>query len=114
MPKLQDDWVDTAAAVTAAVRASGMSDTELARASGADYYAVRRIRREGAQNRGKNAKKLCSYFRLTDKRDAKPPETAASRSLEHRVAQIWDGSAEHRQFLENLLDLAGRYKVMPR
>jgi len=113
MRKLQDNWPQLARALEGALRSSGISDSELARASGVNYFAVRRMRTQGVSNRSKNAKELCKFFGLSG--GGQSDNRAAELSmLADRVREAWDGTPGHRQFLEDMLAWASRYKVVPR
>lgn len=111
MQEAQGDWPRLARALEHAIKSSGMDNSALSKASGADYFAVRRMRLRGITNRSKNAMKLCSYFRLDGAQPAEPVDSAGADSLQRLVHHVWDGSSAHREFLEEMLVLAGRYKV---
>lgn len=114
MQKPQDDWAQLSRTLEQAIKSSGMDDSALARASGADYFAVRRMRLNGVTNRSKNAKKLCGFFSLGGSQPTADVEDAGSESLQRLIHATWDGTAAHRQFLEEVLEMASRYKVRPR
>jgi hypothetical protein len=110
MQTSQDQRANIAQALANAIRSCGLSDAELAKVSGADYFAVRRMRRNGIANWGKNAKVLCSFFKLLPLQIEAGSDPAMAW-IEQLVRSAWDGTPEHRQFLEDLLGWAGRYKV---
>lgn len=114
MQKPQDDWSQTARAIEEAIKSSGLDDSALAKASGADYFAVRRMRLRGIKSRSKNAKKLCVFFSLDETHTAQRPEMAESESLQRLIHATWDGTAAHRRLLEEMLAVASRYRVRPR
>ena len=114
MQKPQDDWPRLARALEQAIRSSAMDDSALSKASGADYFAVRRMRLNGVTNRSKNARKLCSFFNLDGSPSMQAVDTVPADSLQRLAHEAWDGTAVHRQFLEEMLALAGRYKVRAR
>lgn len=112
MQKRQGDWPTLARALEQAILSSGMDDSALSKASGADYFAIRRMRLNGVTNRSKNARILCSFFDLSGADAIGQVEAAAS--LQQLAHGAWDGTPAHRQFLEEVLALASRYKVRPR
>ena len=114
MQKPQDDWPRLARALEQAIRSSAMDDSALSKASGADYFAVRRMRQNGVTNRSKNARKLCGFFNLDGSQAMQPVDTVLADSLQRLAHEVWDGTPVHRQFLEEVLALAGRYKVRAR
>lgn len=114
MQKPQDDWPQTARAIEEAIKSSGLDDSALANASGADYFAVRRMRRQGIKSRSKNARKLCVFFNLDSAQSDLKYEVAESESLQRLIHATWDGTAAHRRLLEEMLAVASRYRVRPR
>lgn len=115
MQTTQDDWPQLARALERAVKSSAMSNSELAKASGADYFAIRRMRTKGVVNRSKNAKALCKFLGLSvGSGPMRGTTDSGGTLLEQRVREAWDGTPAHRQFLEDLLALASQYKVKPR
>ncbi len=86
---------------------------QLSRASGVDYHAIRRMRQNGITNWSKNAKSLCIFFKLLPDH-APPREEPAIAWIEQSVRGAWDGTQGHRKFLEEVIAMAGRYKVTPR
>ena len=86
---------------------------QLSRASGVNYHAIRRMRQNGITNWSKNANTLCSFFKLSRDHES-PPEDPATAWIEQSVRSAWDGTQGHRKFLEELLAMAGRYRVTPR
>lgn len=114
MQKGQGDWSRTARAIEEAIKSSGLDDIALSRASGADYFAVRRMRQQGIKSRSKNARKLCAFFNLDGAQTASRPEVAESESLQRLIQATWDGTAAHRRLLEEMLEVAGRYRVRRR
>lgn len=113
MQKPQDQRARTAKALTDAIRTAGLTDAQLSDATGVNYHAVRRMRLKGVTNWSKNAKALCTFFKLA----SDPPESPDDPSMawiERSVRIAWDGTPEHRKLIEELLVVAGRYKVTPR
>ncbi|WAH64486.1 hypothetical protein [Xanthomonas hortorum] len=83
----------------------------MAKASGADYFSVRRMRLNGVANRSKNAKKLCVFFNLDGSQADVEMKDAGRASLQRLIYETWDGTPAHKQFLEEVLAVASRFKV---
>lgn len=113
MQTTQEEWPALANALGSAIQASDLNDSALAKASGANYFAVRRMRLHGIRNQSENAKKLCIFFKLIEGKSVLRSDSYDA-SLEQRIRDACDGTAGHRQFIEQLLDLLGQYKIKPR
>ena len=110
MQKMQIPWHLIATRLTAAVRESPLSLPELARKANANYYAVRRIHRDGVHNRGRNALRLCKFFEIPLETEAPTTE----RELTAAVLDSWDGTPDHARLLIELMRCAGPFQVAPR
>ncbi len=110
MQKVQSSWQLLAKRLEGQLRASSLGLKALAEQSQVDYYAIRRMRRDGVRSRTQNAIALCNYFGLVEQ----PAETMNAQILAAATQGAWDGTPEHGQFLLELMQCASRYKVISR
>jgi hypothetical protein len=111
MPKMQIRWPEISNRLVARLEACPLTHSELAAASGADYHAVRRMRRDGIENQSKNTRLLCSYFGISGN-FGDPVES--KKALTGALKAAWDGSPGHAQFLAELLTLGASFQVSTR
>ena len=88
-----------------------MSCAQLAKASNANYYAVRRMRRDGVHYETENARALCRFLKIGHENETAP---MTATELADAIVEVWDGTVEHGRLLVELARCARDYKVMAR
>lgn len=113
MNKVQRSWADISKELNDQLSRYTLTNRALATASGADYYAIRRFRRNGAHNQTDNAEKLCSFFNI----EINCNKNAQSNVLGKLVSEleaVWDGSDSHAHLLTKLIRSTRSFRVEER
>lgn len=113
MNKLQRHWPSVAQELSDQLRSCDLSINDLAIASGVDYYAIRRFRKDGVRNKTNAAVKLCTYFNIlmTETKEVQKNELD---KLISELNSAWDGSESHAQLLTELIRITKYFKVKVR
>jgi|SRR5665647_2183784 len=111
MRKVQLLWSEVSRQVNDRLRLCKLNNTELSKASFIDYYAIRRFRLNGVQNKSGNAIKLCTYFKIPHEATAKVQPDDLSK-LVAEIKAVWDGSEPHAKLLTNLIRSTKSFKVV--
>ena len=103
-------WAQAATALTRKLRETELSTSEIARASGVDYHAVRRMRLDGVSNHTRNAALLCGFFGILQRQEE--GDGAALDELIRAVQIAWDGTEDHALLLRRLLEAGAGFRVV--
>lgn len=110
MKKVQRLWSEVANDLSEHLRRCDLNNVDLSIASRAHYHAIRRFRKDGVHNQSGNAKKLCSYFKISFFYDAKvQPDEFGKLVLE--LESAWDGSEPHAKLLTKLIRSTKSFRV---
>lgn len=110
MKKVQSGW-SLALPLEKALRASQLSNAQIAGEAKVNYHAVRRMRRDGVRNRSANAVALCKFFRISESDRVGEMSEAVLISA---VVNAWDGTEEHGRLILDLIRCAEQHKVVPK
>ena len=110
MQKVQISWPATRRLLEEALSASTLSHGTLGQRSGADYYAIRRMRRKGVRNCTENALRLCSYFGISMDLSRPGKQNIEASDRLHKGDGTTDTDLD-AELLSGLLQLLSRYKV---
>lgn len=108
MHKSQIKWEVARAKLNAALAQYTGSPTALSRASGVNFYAVRRLLGQGVKSQGTNALRLCAFFGI------EVEESAQISDLHKLIDEVWDGSPSHAALLAKLIESTRSYIVEER
>jgi hypothetical protein len=75
-----------------------------------NYFAARRFLISGIKNRGRNAEKLCAFFKISIDETAKPRAGALS-DLTGVLRDVWDGSEAHAKLLARLIESTKSFRI---
>lgn len=109
MQLVQKQWSRIARELSERLDSSRLSLKSLSDKSGADYFAVRRFRKNGVIRRSSNALALCTYFGINANFTEERPG-----SLDEILAEVratWDGSEAHALLLIELIRSTRPFKV---
>lgn len=92
-----DDWRETISNLGQLVRATTLTQLEIARATGVSQSQISRILAGQPRRLSRNVLRLCMYARTlqTRKRDALP--VRGKEKLDRAIDSVWNGSAEHAE-----------------
>lgn len=110
MEKVQRLWPDVARELNEQLTQSKLSYNQLAKASGAGYYAIRRFRLSGVHKQSVNARKLCSFFNIAIEFDIKV-QPGQFAKLVSELKAVWDGSEPHAKLLTKLIHSTKSFRV---
>lgn len=113
MHKSQAQWTVARVKLNEALAQYNDTSVALSRASGADFYAVRRLRKHGAGSRGKNALLLCAFFGIHVDENARALESEID-DLHKLLDEVWDGSNSHAALLAKLIESTRSFTVEER
>jgi len=94
---------------TASLKACKTPDRELSRLTGANYFAIRRMRDKGVGSQTKNAKLLCKFFAISGK-----DEVGSRTELPdlHRIIDTtWDGTPSHAKLIASLIRSTAPFEI---
>lgn len=110
MNKVQRTWPEVARDLNQQLALNNLDYKTLASASGASYYAVRRLKLGGVHNQSINAKKLCTYFNIKIDIEVKV-QTDHFSKLVSELEAVWDGSEPHAKLLSKLIRSTKSFRV---
>lgn len=110
MKKVQRLWPDMANDLNEHLRRCELNNIELSKASDVNYHAIRRLRKYGVHNQSGNAKKLCSYFRISLDINLKVQPDEFGK-LVSELESAWDGSEPHAKLLTKLIRSTKSFRV---
>ena len=113
MHKTEVEWGVIRAKLNEALAQYKDSPTALSRASGVDFYAIRRFLSNGVNSRGTNALRLCAYFGIETTRNAQFDGIEIDE-LHKLLDEIWDGTRSHAALLAELIESTRGYIVKRR
>jgi hypothetical protein len=110
MKKVQRVWPDVAKDLSEHLQRCELNNIELSKASGVNYHAIRRLRKNGVHNQSGNAKKLCIFFNISLDRGEKLQPDEFSK-LVSELEAAWDGTEPHAKLLTKLIRSTKSFRV---
>jgi hypothetical protein len=110
MKKVQRLWPDVAKDLNEKLRQCQLNNGALSKASGVNYHAIRRLRKQGVHNQSANAKMLCTYFKIALDSNVKL-QTDEFSKLVSELESAWDGSESHAKLLTKLIRSTKSFRV---
>ncbi len=110
MRKVQKQWPDIAGELSDQLRNCKLSNNELSIASGVNYFAIRRFRKDGVWNKTSGAIMLCTFFKISEFKYKKVQNTELDKLISELIS-VWDGSESHAQLLTKLIQSTKSFKV---
>ena len=104
-------WPEIKAELSERLRSNIMPLSELAKQSGVNYHAIRRLKQGGIEKRTENALTLCIFFKI-ELQNRK--SIAGDKLILEAVQATWDGTDEHAQLIADLIRSTSGYIVQKR
>lgn len=92
------------------LKQSELNNSALSTASLVGYHAIRRMRINGVHNQSGNAKRLCTFFRISLEYSVKV-QIGEFDKLVSELEAAWDGSEPHAKLLTKLIRSTKSFRV---
>lgn len=113
MKKVQKPWGEISTELSKHLQDCSLSNSELAKASKVNYFAIRRYRKNAIKSQTESAFKLCKYFRIDTFIFIKMQSIDLVKLISE-IEAVWDGTESHAQLLSKLIRSTKSFRVVER
>lgn len=99
---IERPWDEIASELLIAIRTSGLKPFELAKATGVNHQAIRRMLAGQLENRTDNAERACRYFQISLYKSDKL-KTITETDILNSIRSVWNGTPEHAALIIRLI-----------